>query len=38
MSGIRFRTSDIKGSYQLKVYSVAGDGRLKVMDKVFTVL
>jgi hypothetical protein len=38
ISGIRFRTSDIKGSYQLKVYSVAGDGSMQVTDKVFTVL
>jgi hypothetical protein len=38
ISGIRFRTSDIKGKYQLKVYSVGRDGRMQVTDKVFTVL
>lgn len=38
ISGIRFRTSDIKGRYQLRVYSVTRDGKLRVTDKVFTVL
>jgi hypothetical protein len=38
LSGIRFRTSDITGSYQLKVYVVTRDGKLKVTNKVFTVL
>ena len=38
ISGIRFRTSDIKGRYQLKVYTIARDGKLRVADKVFTVL
>ncbi len=37
-SVIRFETSDIKGNYQLKVYSVAPDGKLLVKDKIFTVL
>jgi hypothetical protein len=38
LSGIRFSTSDITGSYQLKVYAVTRDGKLKVTNKVFTVL
>jgi hypothetical protein len=38
MAEIRFRTSDIKGSYQLKVYAITTDGKLKVVDRVFTVL
>jgi hypothetical protein len=38
MAIIRFSTSDIKGSYQLKVYSVDRDGKLHVAEKLFTVL
>jgi len=36
--GIHFRTSDIRGNYQLKVYAVDSDGKLQVTDKIFTVL
>jgi hypothetical protein len=35
---IHFMTSDIKGTYQLKVYAVAADGKLHVEEKLFTVL
>jgi hypothetical protein len=38
ITAIRFLTSDIKGNYRLKVYTVAGDGKLQVTDKIFSVL
>jgi len=38
LAGIRFITSDIRGSYRLKIYSVTADGKRRMAEKVFTVL
>jgi len=37
-TGIRFRSSDIKGKYQFKVFYITADGALHYTNKVFSVL